>query len=120
LILPPSRVVVAIVASGFVLLSLSPLAGAEINSNGKHCLWRITNARAPFYLLGSVHSLQRSDYETVPTIEQALRQSQKIVFEVDPKEDAVFATKLHAAARLPRGEQINGKVSPKHTINCER
>jgi len=30
----------------------------------------------------------------VPVIEQAIRQSQKIVFEVDPKEGAVFATKL--------------------------
>src|SRR5215472_14888218 len=87
---PPSRIVACVVATGFVLLSLSRLAGAEINSGGKHCLWRITNARAPFYLLGSVHSLQRSDYDTVPAIEQAIRQSQKIVFEVDPKEDAVL------------------------------
>ena len=110
---PPSRIVASVVATGFVLLSLSRLAGAEINSGGKHCLWRITNARAPFYLLGSVHSLQRSDYDTVPAIEQAIRQSQKIVFEVDPKEDVVFATKLRAAARLPRGEQIKGKLSPK-------
>src|SRR5215510_11534172 len=110
---PPSRILASVVATGFVLLSLSRLAGAEINSGGKHCLWRITNARAPFYLLGSVHSLQRSDYDTVPAIEQAIRQSHKIVFEVDPKEDAVFATKLRAAARLPRGEQIKGKLSPK-------
>ena len=110
---PPSRIVASVVATGFVLLSLSRLAGAEINSGGKHCLWRITNARAPFYLLGSVHSLQRSDYDTVPAIEQAIRQSQKIMFEVDPKEDVVFATKLRAAARLPRGEQIKGKLSPK-------
>ena len=110
---PPSRIVVSVVATGFVLLSLSRLSGAEINSGGKHCLWRITNVRAPFYLLGSVHSLQRSDYDTMPVIEQAIRQSQKIVFEVDPKEGVVFATKLRAAARLPRGEQIKGKLSPK-------
>src|SRR5215472_14788939 len=110
---PPSRIVACVVATGFVLLSLSRLAGAEINSGGKHCLWRITNARAPFFLVGSVHSLQRSDYDTVPAIEQAIRQSQKIVFEVDPKEDAVFATKLRAAARLPRGEQIKGEAKSK-------
>jgi len=35
------------------------------------------------------------------------------VFEVDPKEDEVFATKLRAAARLPRDEQIVGKLSAK-------
>jgi uncharacterized protein YbaP (TraB family) len=49
----------------------------------------------------------------VPVIEQAIRNSQKVVFEVDPKEDQVFAVKLRAAARLPRGEQIKGKLSPK-------
>jgi hypothetical protein len=105
---PPSRIVAFVVATGFVLLSLSRLAGSEINSGSKHCLWRITNARAPFYLLGSVYSLQRSDYDAVPVIEQAIRQSQKIVFEVDPKEDAVFATKLRAAARLPRANRLRG------------
>src|SRR5262245_612084 len=110
---PPSSIVASVVATGFVLLSLSRLAGAEINSGGKHCLWRITNARAPFYLLGSVHSLQRSDYDTVPVIEQAIRQSQKILFEIDPKESEIFTRKLREAARLPRGEQIIGKVSPK-------
>ena len=110
---PPSRIVAFVVGTGLVLLSLSRLAGSEINSGNKHCFWRITNARAPFYLLGSVHSLQRSDYDTVPVIEQAISQSQKIVFEVDPKEDGVFATKLRAAARLPRGEQLEGKLSPK-------
>jgi uncharacterized protein YbaP (TraB family) len=105
---PPSRIVAFVVGTGFVLLSLSRLAGSEINSGSKHCLWRITNARAPFYLLGSVYSLQRSDYDAVPVIEQAIRQSQKIVFEVDPKEDAVFATKLRAAARLPRANRLRG------------
>jgi uncharacterized protein YbaP (TraB family) len=117
---PPSRIVAFVVATGFVLLSLSRLAGSEINSGSKHCLWRITNARAPFYLLGSIYSLQRSDYDAVPVIEQAIRQSQKIVFEVDPKEDGVFATKLRAAARLPRGEQLKGKLIQRHTIICAR
>jgi uncharacterized protein YbaP (TraB family) len=75
-------------------LAASDLAAAEIASNGKHCLWRVTNARAPFYLLGSVHALQRSDYETAPIIEQAIRQSQKILFEIDPKESEIFTRKL--------------------------
>src|SRR5262245_36023937 len=97
---PPSRIVACVVAIGIISL-VSELAAAEVASNGKHCLWRVTNARGPFYLLGSVHALQRSDYETVPVIEQVIRQSQKILFEVDPKEDEVFARKLQEAARLP-------------------
>jgi uncharacterized protein YbaP (TraB family) len=64
-------------------------------------------------LLGSVHALQRSDYQRIPAIEEAIKQSQQVFFEVDPKEDGVFATKLSEAARLPRGQQIIGKVSPK-------
>jgi len=89
------------------------LAAAEAASSAKHCLWRVTNARAPFYLLGSVHALQRSDYDKAPAIEEAIKQSQLILFEIDPKEDQTFAQKLAAAARLPRGQQIKGKISPK-------
>ena len=110
---PPSRIVALITATGITVLTVFQLAAADVASNNKHCLWQVTNARAPFYLLGSVHALQRSDYESAPVIEQAIKQSQKIIFEVDPKENQVFATKLSAAARLPRGQQIIGKLSPK-------
>ena len=65
------------------------------------------------HLLGSVHSLQRTDYEKAPAVEEAIKQCQLILFEVDPKEDQTFARKLGEAARLPRGQQIRGKISPK-------
>jgi uncharacterized protein YbaP (TraB family) len=109
LIPPRSRKSVVIV---FFAAAICHLQSAEVPSAGKHCLWRITNAPTPFYVLGSVHALQRSDYEGAPVIEQAIRQCQRIVFEVDPKEDALFATKLAEAARLPRGQQIRGQISP--------
>ncbi len=108
-----SKIAAAFAAGGNILLAMSQLPAAEVASTGKHCLWRVTNAGAPFYLLGSVHALQRSDYEKVPVIEQVIKQSQQILFEVDPKEDEVFARKLGEAARLPRGQQIIGKISPK-------
>src|SRR5204863_2399455 len=82
-------------------------------SIGKHCLWRITNAPAPFYLLGSVHALQRSDYRQTPVIEEAIRQSQQFFFEVDPKQEEDFAKKLVEAAKYSKGQQILGKISPK-------
>jgi uncharacterized protein len=110
---PPSRIVASVVGTWIIFLFLSGLAAAEVAGNAKHCLWRVTNARAPFYLLGSVHALQRSDYDKAPAVEEAIKQSQLILFEIDPKEDQTFATKLGAAARLPRGEQIRGKISPK-------
>ena len=110
---PPSRIVASVAGTAIIFVFASGLAAAEVAGNAKHCLWRITNARAPFYLLGSVHALQRSDYDKAPAVEEAIKQSQLILFEIDPKEDQTFATKLGAAARLPRGEQIRGKISPK-------
>jgi uncharacterized protein len=110
---PPSRVVASVAGTGIIFAFVSGLVAAEVATSGKHCLWRITNARAPFYLLGSVHALQRSDYEKAPAVEEAIKQSQLILFEVDPKEDQTFAKKLGEAARLPRGQQIRGKISPK-------
>src|SRR6266699_3617472 len=107
-----SQVIACIAVSGLVCSTL-PLSATDTPSAGKHCFWRITNAPASFYLLGSVHSLQRTDYERVPLIEEAIKQSQQILFEVDPKEHDVFAKKLREAARLPRGQQILGKISPK-------
>jgi uncharacterized protein len=105
--------VASLAGTAIIFVFASGLAAAEVAGNAKHCLWRITNARAPFYLLGSVHALQRSDYDKAPAVEEAIKQSQLILFEIDPKEDQTFATKLGAAARLPRGEQIRGKISPK-------
>jgi uncharacterized protein len=105
--------IIAYIAASRLIFSSYPLSAADTSSNEKHCLWRITNARAPFYLLGSVHSLQRTDYERVPLIEETIKHSQQIVFEVDQKEDQTFAKKLAEAARLPRGQQILGKISPK-------
>jgi uncharacterized protein YbaP (TraB family) len=110
---PPSRIVASVVGTAVIFLLASGLSAAEVAASGKHCLWRVTNARAPFYLLGSVHALQRSDYEKAVAVEEAVKQSQLILFEVDPKEDQIFAAKLREAARLPRGEQIQGKISPK-------
>ncbi len=110
---PPSRIVASAAATAIVFAFLSGLAPAAVAASDKHCLWRVTNARAPFYLLGSVHALQRTDYEKAPAVEEAIKQSQLILFEVDPKEDQTFAQKLGAAARLPRGEQIRGKIGPK-------
>jgi len=107
-----SQIIACVAVSGLVCHT-GPLSAADTSSTGEHCLWRITNAPAPFYFLGSVHSLERSDYERVPLIEDAIKQSQQILFEVDPKENEIFHKKLTEAARLPRGQQILGKISPK-------
>ena len=83
------------------------------SSRTKHCLWRVTNAKAPFYLLGSVHSLHDTDYPVAPAIEQAIQQSQLFYFEYDPKRSEDFSRKIEAASRLPRGVEIKDKVHEK-------
>jgi uncharacterized protein len=109
-----ARIIACIALSGITfLVIISHLCAAGSSPSGRHCLWRITNAPAPFYLLGSVHSLQRSDYRQTPVIEDAISQSQQFFFEVDPKQHEAFAGKLREAAKYPRGQQILGKISPK-------
>ncbi len=95
--------------SACVLASVAPAA----QDSGKHFLWRITNAPAPFYLLGSVHALRPQDYHKTPVIEQAISQSQQFFFEIDPKQDETFGKKLVEAAKYPHGVEIKGKINPK-------
>jgi uncharacterized protein YbaP (TraB family) len=108
-----SRIAGCIAAAGITFCGVSAVPAADAAATGKHCLWRVTNARAPFYLLGSVHALGASDYQKAAVIEDAIRQSQQIFFEVDPKEHGAFAEKLRAAAKLPKGQEIHGKISSK-------
>jgi uncharacterized protein YbaP (TraB family) len=83
----------------------------------KHSLWRITNARAPFYLLGSIHSLRSADYAFPQAISQAIQQSQQFWFEIDPNRPDLFTKKVSAAARYPKGTHIKDKINPK-TYDC--
>ncbi|HEY7002170.1 MAG TPA: TraB/GumN family protein [Candidatus Udaeobacter sp.] len=108
----PSRITATIAAGGYVLLAVCRIGAGEVASNGKHFLWRVTSAPAPFYLLGSVHALKASDYFRTVVIEDAIKQSQQIWFEVDPKDDS-FEAKFREAAKLPKGELVQGKIHPK-------
>lgn len=107
------RIVGVVAATGISLASISRLSAAEAAAKEKHCLWQVTNASAPFYLLGSVHALQAADYQRAAVIEGAIKQSRQIFFEIDPKEQGIFAEKLRAAAKLPNGEEIRGKINSK-------
>ena len=82
------------------------------SSGGKHCLWRVTNANAPFYLLGSIHVLRANDYPLPGVIEQAIAQSQQFYFEIEPNRMDDFHRKLENSSRLPHGVEIKDKVHP--------
>jgi uncharacterized protein YbaP (TraB family) len=78
-------------------------------------LWRVTNAPAPFYLMGSMHALRRGDYPTdLNEFNRAIDQSQSFIFERDPmaNDPTALWRKLSAKGTYPHGVTIRQRVSP--------
>ncbi len=78
----------------------------------KCCVWRVTNAKAPFYLVGSIHALSKNDYPLPAPYEIALRDSKRFLFEFDPNRHVEFEKKFEAAGRYPPGQDIRSKIDP--------
>ncbi len=99
----------------FVLFSLAVLIAAPVRAAGalpKCCVWRVTNAEAPFYLVGSVHALSRKDYPLPVPYEIALKDARRLLFEFNPIQHAKFEKKFEAAAKYPPGQDIRSKIHP--------
>ncbi len=79
---------------------------------GKEFVWRVTDLPVPFYLVGSMHNLRARDYPLPRAYGEALSNSQRLVFEYDPRERAAFARKFREVARYPDGETIEDHLSP--------
>ncbi len=98
-----------------VALTLTPMV-SDAAPHGKKfpkcCVWRVTNAKAPFYLVGSIHALSKKDYPLPKPYEIALKDSNRLVFEFDPTRHAEFQKKFEAAAKYPPGQDIRSKISP--------
>jgi uncharacterized protein len=96
-------------------LTLTPLAtdaAPQSKKFPKCCVWRVTNAKAPFYLVGSIHALSKKDYPLPKPYEIALKDSTRFVFEFDPTRQAEFQKRFEAAAKFPLGQDIRSKISP--------
>ena len=78
----------------------------------KCCVWRVTNAKAPFYLVGSIHALSKNDYPLPGPYEIALRDSKRFLFEFDPNRHVEFERKFEAAGKYPPGQDIRSKIHP--------
>jgi uncharacterized protein len=98
-----------------VALTLTPLA-TDAAPQGKKfpkcCVWRVTNAKAPFYLVGSIHALSKKDYPLPKPYDIALKDSTRFLFEFDPSQHAEFQKKFEAAAKYPPGQNLRSKISP--------
>jgi uncharacterized protein len=98
-----------------VALTLIPLATQAAPQGKKFpkcCVWRVTNAKAPFYLVGSIHALSKKDYPLPKPYDMALENSTRFLFEFDPTRHAEFQKKFEAAAKYPPGQDIRSKISP--------
>src|SRR5690349_3133016 len=98
-----------------VALILTPLgtdAAPQTKKFPKCCVWRVTNAKAPFYLVGSIHALSKKDYPLPKPYDVALKDSKRFLFEFDPTQHAEFQRKFEAAAKYPAGQDIRSKISP--------
>jgi uncharacterized protein YbaP (TraB family) len=78
----------------------------------KCCVWRVTNAKAPFYLVGSIHVLGKNDYPLATPYEIALKDSRRFLFEFDPTRHIEFERKFEAAGKYPPGQDIRSKIDP--------
>ena len=98
-----------------VALLLTPLAtdaAPQSKKFPKCCVWRVTNAKAPFYLVGSIHALNKKDYPLPKPYDIALKESTRFLFEFDPTQHAEFQKKFETAAKYPPGQDIRTRISP--------
>ena len=99
----------------FVLCSVAvvfAIPAHAVQALPKCCVWRVTNAKAPFYLVGSVHTLDEDDYPLPASYEIALKEVKRFLFEFDPTRQTEFERKLNAAAKYPPGQDISSKIGP--------
>src|SRR4029453_17965240 len=98
-----------------LLLVLAPLSGTaapRAKKFPKCCVWRVTNAKAPFYLVGPIHALSKKDYPLPEPYDIALKDSTRFIFEFDPNRHVEFEKKFEAAGKYPRGQDIRSKIHP--------
>jgi uncharacterized protein YbaP (TraB family) len=92
----------------FVFGSMTTLTNA-----GTCCVWRVMNTPAPCYLVGTLHALSGNDYRLPNGYYQALRDSKRFVFEMNPNLGDDFDNKFARAAAYPKGDDIRRHVHPK-------
>src|SRR5919106_2818366 len=100
----------------FVLFNVAAVLLAipaqTVQAKSKCCVWRVTNAKALCYLVGSVHTLSEDDYPLPAPYEFVLKEAKRFLFEFDPTRQAEFEKKLDAAAKYPPGQDIRAKIHP--------
>jgi uncharacterized protein YbaP (TraB family) len=87
-------------------------ATAQAKTKGSF-LWAVENGTNTVYLLGSIHFLTRESYPLAGEIENAYRDSEKVVFETDINgfNDPTFQSKMLNLGTIPEGKTLQQYVS---------
>lgn len=104
--LHPRLIAALALAVAFLAIPLTTNAGSCF-------VWRVTNTKAPCYLVGTLHALRARDYPLPAGYEQALRDSKRFVFEMKPDPPGEYYTKFVRAATYPDGDYLEHHVHPK-------
>jgi uncharacterized protein YbaP (TraB family) len=92
-----------------LIATTSSIAAQSIPTE-KHCVWRVTNVPVPFYLVGSIHNLRGDDYPLAPAYRKALKDSERLVFEFNPRERNLLSQKFREVGKYPKGQDIRGRI----------
>jgi len=108
----------------FISVFLLPVLVPKVATAATCCVWRVANAKAPCYLVGTMHALTSRDFPLAAGYKQALRDSKRLVFEFKPDRKSDFDRKFAAAQAYPPGDDIRRHVHPKTwqiiTVNFSR
>ena len=98
--------------AGLTTLALTTSTFGAPSPPGKHFVWRVTSAPAPFYLVGSFHSLTKDDYPLPEVYRDTFAQAQRLLFEYDPRRRDTLAQRFREAASYPSGLDIQSELRP--------
>src|SRR5204863_2072154 len=94
----PRKTSVLIAPVLFTLALLPTIPARAAQALPKCCVWRVTNAKAPFYLVGSIHALGKKDYPLPAPYEIGLKDSGRLLLEFDAETHDDIGAKYASAA----------------------
>ncbi len=97
---------------GLTTLALAASTFSAPSPPEKHFVWRVTSAPAPFYLVGSFHSLTKNDYPLPDAYQVAFAQAQRLLFEYDPRRRDTLMRRFQEAACYPSGQDAESELRP--------
>jgi uncharacterized protein YbaP (TraB family) len=96
----------------WIIIALAAAIPAAVDA-ATCCVWRITNTPAPVYLCGTIHALSSKDYPLPKAYDEAVRQSNRVLFEIDPSPKSDFGEKFAKAAKYENGDEVGHHLHPK-------